>query len=93
MWSTVQHQYDYAKESIELSDDCKFQLLSGPDGIYEALKSINVESEIKKKVQEFPMIKSEDQREKAMKLIKLLINLYVSGVKPENMVLRKLRLR
>jgi DNA-directed RNA polymerase subunit beta' len=36
------------------------------------------------------MIKSEDQREKAMKLIKLLINLYVSGVKPENMVLRKL---
>jgi len=81
---------DASMEEGELPDNTTFQLLSGPEGIYEALKSINVESEIKKRVQAFPMIKSEDQREKAMKLIKLLINLYVSWVKPENMVLRKL---
>jgi DNA-directed RNA polymerase subunit beta' len=35
-------------------------------------------------------LKSVEQKKKLMSLIKLLINLYVSGVKPENMVLRKL---
>jgi DNA-directed RNA polymerase subunit beta' len=54
------------------------------------LSEIDVEKEIKKKVKEFPAIRSEEAKKKAMNLIKLLINLYVSGVKPENMVLRKL---
>jgi DNA-directed RNA polymerase subunit beta' len=54
------------------------------------LQSIDVEKEIKRRVQEFPNIKSEDQKKKAMALIKLLINLHISNVKPENMVIRKL---
>jgi len=54
------------------------------------LQSIDVEKEIKRRVQEFHNIKSEDQKKKAMALIKLLINLHMSNVKPENMVIRKL---
>jgi DNA-directed RNA polymerase subunit beta' len=54
------------------------------------LKTIDVQKEIKIKVKQYKEIKSEDQRKKAISLIKLLINLYVSGVKPENMVLKKL---
>ncbi|MEI8253792.1 MAG: hypothetical protein WCG25_08880 [bacterium] len=54
------------------------------------LQSIDVEKEIKRRVQEFHNIKSEDQKKKAMALIKLLINLHISNVKPENMVIKKL---
>ena len=63
---------------------------SGPEGILKMLQAIDVEKEIKKRVKEFPAIRSADQKKKAMSLIKLLINLYVSGVKPENMIIRKL---
>ena len=63
---------------------------SGPEGILKMLQSIDVEKEIKKRVKEFPTIRSADQKKKMMSLIKLLINLYVSGVKPENMIVRKL---
>ncbi|MDR0369957.1 MAG: hypothetical protein LBH96_05690 [Candidatus Peribacteria bacterium] len=65
-------------------------MASGPDGVLKMLQEIDVEKEIKSKVKEFPTIRSEEQKKKAMNLIKLLINLHVSGVKPENMVLRKL---
>ena len=61
---------------------------SGPEGILKMLQSIDVEKEIKKRVKEFPTIRSADQKKKMMSLIKLLINLYVSGVKPENMIVR-----
>ncbi|MEI7562412.1 MAG: hypothetical protein WCJ39_01440 [bacterium] len=54
------------------------------------LQGINVEDEIKKRIKEFVTIKSEEQKKKAIALIKLLINLHVSGVKPENMVIKKL---
>jgi DNA-directed RNA polymerase subunit beta' len=54
------------------------------------LQNINVEDEIKKRIKEFTQIKSEDQKKKSIALIKLLINLHVSGVKPENMVIKKL---
>jgi DNA-directed RNA polymerase subunit beta' len=54
------------------------------------LQGIDVEKEIKRRVKEFHNIKSEDQKKKAMALIKLLINLHISNVKPENMVIRKL---
>jgi DNA-directed RNA polymerase subunit beta' len=54
------------------------------------LQSIDVEKEIKRRVQEFHNIKSEDQKKKAMAFIKLLINLHISNVKPENMVIKKL---
>lgn len=63
---------------------------SGPEAILRMLQNINVESEIKKRIKEFVKIKSEDQRKKSIALIKLLINLHVSGVKPENMIIRKL---
>jgi len=63
---------------------------SGPEAILKMLQNIDVEKDIRKYVKEFPTIKSEDKRKKAINLIKLLINLHISGVKPENMVLRKL---
>ncbi|MCX6823174.1 MAG: DNA-directed RNA polymerase subunit beta', partial [candidate division SR1 bacterium] len=63
---------------------------SGPEAILKMLQNINVEEEIKKRIKEFPSIKSEEQRKKGIALIKLLINLHVSGVKPENMVIKKL---
>jgi DNA-directed RNA polymerase subunit beta' len=54
------------------------------------LIDIDVEKKIQAEVQKFPTIKSEEQKKKAFQLIKLLINLHVSGVKPEQMVIRKL---
>jgi DNA-directed RNA polymerase subunit beta' len=54
------------------------------------LQNIDVKKEIKNRLEEYSKLKSLDQKKKMMSLIKLLINLYVSGVKPENMVLRKL---
>jgi len=66
------------------------QFASGPEAILKMLKKIDVEKEIQLKVKEFPTIKSEEKRKKAFQLIKLLINLHVSGVKPENMIIRKL---
>lgn len=63
---------------------------SGPDAILKMLRRIDVQKEIQKRVKEFPTIKSEEKRKKAFQLIKLLINLYVSGVRPENMIIKKL---
>jgi DNA-directed RNA polymerase subunit beta' len=54
------------------------------------LESIDVEKEIKNKVKLYRELKSEEQKRKTIALIKLLINLHISGVKPENMVIRKL---
>ena len=64
--------------------------LSGPESILRMLQNIDVEKEIKKTIQIFKETKSEEQKKKLVALIKLLINLHVSGVKPENMVIRKL---
>ena len=86
-WKTVMES-DWRSFFYKFSD--KMEMASGPDGILKALKEIDVEKEIKRRVKEFPSIKSADAKKKSMSLIKLLINLYVSGVKPENMVLRKL---
>ena len=71
-----------------LTDVAQFQ--SGPEAILKMLQGIDGEKEIKIQVKRYKEIKSEDQRKKTIALIKLLINLHVSGVKPENMVLRKL---
>jgi len=54
------------------------------------LQTIDVEKEIEEKVKTFYSIKSREKRKKTFALIKLLVNLYISGVKPENMVLKKL---
>ena len=64
--------------------------LSGPEAILRILQNIDVEKNIKKTIQTFKNTKSEEQRKKLIALIKLLINLHVSGVKPENMIIKKL---
>lgn len=63
---------------------------SGPEAILRMLQNIEVEKYIKTTIATFKNTKSEEQRKKLIALIKLLINLHVSGVKPENMVIRKL---
>ena len=79
---------DYRAIFSYMTDLVNFQ--SGPESILKMLQSIDVEKEITIQVKRYKEIKSEDQRKKTIALIKLLINLHVSGVKPENMVLRKL---
>jgi len=63
---------------------------SGPEAILIMLQHIDVESQIKEKVESFHTIKSVEKKKKSFALIKLLINLHISGVKPANMVLKKL---
>lgn len=82
--SEADYRHFFNRFSEEIS------MASGPEWLLKILQTVDVESEIKKRVKNFPKIKSEDQRKKAMRLIKLLINLYASGVNPENMIIRKL---
>ena len=86
-WKTILES-DYRNIFWKYSDIIKF--VSGPEGILKMLQSIDVRKEIKLKLEEYSKLKSIEQKKKLMALIKLLINLHVSGVKPENMVLRKL---
>ncbi|NOZ43727.1 MAG: hypothetical protein GXP45_00880 [bacterium] len=79
---------DYRNIFYKFNDIVNFA--SGPEAILKMLQQINVEEEIKVRVKEYITIKSEEKKKKAISLIKLLINLHISGVKPENMVLRKL---
>lgn len=79
---------DFRNIFSRFSDLVVFQ--SGPESILRMLQQINVEKEINKTIQIFKETKSEEQRKKLIALIKLLISLHVSGVKPENMVIRKL---
>lgn len=79
---------DYRNIFYRFADVIAFS--SGPEAILKMLMHIDVEKEIAKRVKEFVTIKSQEKRKKAMSLIKLLINLYVSGVKPEHMILKKL---
>jgi len=86
-WSTILES-DYRNIFCQFSDFVTFS--SGSEAILKMLQSIDVQKEIKRRVNEFGNIKSEDQKKKAMALIKLLISLHISNVKPENMVIRKL---
>lgn len=86
-WSTILES-DYRNIFSQFDDIISFA--SWSEAILKMLQGIDVEKEIKRRVNEFTNIKSEDQKKKAMALIKLLISLHVSGVKPENMILRKL---
>jgi len=79
---------DYRNIFWKYADIIKF--VSWPDGILKMLQSIDVKKEIKTRLEEYSKLKSVEQKRKLMALIKLLINLYVSWVKPENMVLKKL---
>ncbi|MFA5747835.1 MAG: DNA-directed RNA polymerase subunit beta' [Candidatus Absconditabacterales bacterium] len=79
---------DYRNIFSKYTDIVTFQ--SGPEALLKMLQSINVEKEIKIKIKKFSEIKSEEQKRKTISLIKLLINLYISGVRPENMMIKKL---
>jgi DNA-directed RNA polymerase subunit beta' len=79
---------DFRQIFSRFTDLVVFQ--SGPEAILRMLQNINVEKDIKKTIETYKNTKSEEQRKKLIALIKLLINLHVSGVKPENMVIRKL---
>ena len=79
---------DYRNIFCQFADIITFQ--SGPEALLKMLQGINVQKEIKRRIKQYTEVKSEDQRKKIISLIKLLINLHVSDVKPENMVIRKL---
>lgn len=79
---------DYRSVFTTMSDLVVFQ--SWPEAILKMLQSIEVEKEIKSKVKLYRELRSVDQKRKTIALIKLLINLHISGVKPENMVIKKL---
>ena len=87
VWSTI-FENDFRNIFARFSHLIVFQ--SGPEAILRLLQNIDVEKDIKKNIQIFKNTKSEEQRKKLIALIKLLINLHVSGVKPENMIIRKL---
>lgn len=79
---------DYRNIFSQFTDDVSFY--SWPLAIFNLLKTLDVKQEIDKYLKEFPTIKSVEKRKKIFILIKLLINLYSSGVAPENMVITKL---
>ncbi len=62
---------------------------SGSESVQKLLSQIDVEVEIKKLIKNFGSFKGENKN-KALKLLKLLINLYISEVKPEWMVIKNL---
>jgi DNA-directed RNA polymerase subunit beta' len=66
-----------------------FTFVSGSQAVLNLLKQVDIEATIKELIAAFPRSKGEE-RKKMFKKLKLLINLYISGVKPEWMVLTHL---
>jgi DNA-directed RNA polymerase subunit beta' len=66
-----------------------FQFTSGSEALLKLLTKIDVQADIKKLIDKIPNMKKEEQK-KSMKLFRLLVNLYVSEVKPEWMIIKKL---
>lgn len=66
-----------------------FTFMSGSEAVLELLKKIVIQDDIKDILETFSTLKGET-RKKMFKKLKLLINLYISGVKPEWMVLQYL---
>jgi len=69
--------------------DSAYKFKSGSDAIYELLNAIDVPSFIQETIARFKEIKGEE-RKKTFKLLRLLINLHISEVRPEWMILRYL---
>jgi DNA-directed RNA polymerase subunit beta' len=86
VWSTILES-DY--RNIFYRYEGIFRFESGAEAILHLLQKINVEEEIKKMIESFSKLKW-SEREKAFKRLRLLINLHISWVKPEWMVLRYL---
>lgn len=69
--------------------DNTLQFKSGSESIQKLLGQIDVEKEIKTLIKNFGSYKGENKN-KALKLLRLLINLFISDVKPEWMVIKNL---
>jgi DNA-directed RNA polymerase subunit beta' len=69
--------------------DNVFKFKSGSDAIMDLLSAIDVQSYIQEVIARFKEIKGEE-RKKTFKLLRLLINLYVSEVRPEWMIMKYL---
>ncbi len=66
-----------------------FTFSSGSQAVLELLEKIDIEHDIKELLKTFPTLKGA-KKKKTFKTLKLLINLYISGVKPKWMVLSHL---
>ncbi len=66
-----------------------FTFKSGSEAVLDLLTQIDIKADIADILKTFGALKGET-RKKMFKKLKLLINLYISGVKPERMVLRYL---
>jgi DNA-directed RNA polymerase subunit beta' len=69
--------------------DGAFTFASGSQSLLTLLKKVQVKQEIQTTMEAFASYKGEE-RKKAFKKLKLLINLYISEVRPEWMVLSRL---
>lgn len=69
--------------------DHVFKFKSGSDAVLDLLSAIDVESFIQETIARFKEIKG-DERKKTFKLLRLLINLHISEVRPEWMILKYL---
>ena len=67
--------------------DSIFQFKSGSDAVYEMLSRIDVEKKIAETLERFKNTKGEP-RKKIFKLLRLLINLHISNVRPEWMIIK-----
>lgn len=86
LWSTILES-DY--RNIFYRFDGAFTFASGSQALLTLLKKVQVKEEIQGTMEAFASYKGEE-RKKAFKKLKLLINLYISEVKPEWMVLSRL---
>ena len=86
VWSTILES-DY--RNIFYKYEWAFKFASGAEAILTLLEKLNIEEEIKKMIKKFPKLRWAE-REKAFKRLRLLINLHVSWVRPEWMVLKYL---
>lgn len=86
IWSTILES-DY--RNFFYKYDGIFDFASWSQAILNLLKQVNIEEDIKSSLKLFASLKGE-KRKKQFKKLKLLINLYISGVQPEWMVLSHL---
>lgn len=78
---------DFRNVFEQFSDKLHFQ--SGAIALQSLLSAINIEEQIKNIAGKFSTLKGEEKK-KSIKLLKLLINLHVSNVKPEWMIIKNL---
>lgn len=85
-WSTILES-DYRNFFYRYTDI--FDMKSGAEAIQELLAYVNIEEEIQKVTEKFKNSKWEE-RKKIFKLLRLLINLHISEIRPEWMIIKQL---